>query len=103
MKEYSTFSKAPTLMEPHHRIVYCHIKDTHWGSLTPLQRCSWCILQPLPIGPGVKWYMNSVMEQSRTSYLELNSMSNPIHRINIYLITNKYINENLVVISLEEL
>ena len=24
------------------------------GSLTPLQRCSWCILQPQPTGPGKK-------------------------------------------------
>ena len=24
---------------------------THWGSLTPLQRCSWCIMQPQLTGP----------------------------------------------------
>ena len=26
-------------------------QDTHCKSLTPLQRCSWCILQPQPTGP----------------------------------------------------
>ena len=26
-------------------------KDTHWGSFTPLQRCSWCILKPQPTRP----------------------------------------------------
>ena len=29
-------------------------QDTYWGSLTPLQRCSWCILQPQPTGLGIK-------------------------------------------------
>ena len=24
--------------------------DTHWGRLTPQQRCSWCIIQPQPTG-----------------------------------------------------
>ena len=43
---YSTFPKAQALLEPHHQIVQCHIQDTRWGSLTPLQRCSLCILQP---------------------------------------------------------
>ena len=27
---------------------------THWRSLTPLQRSSWCILQPQPIGPLIE-------------------------------------------------
>ena len=26
---------------------------SRWGILTPLQRCSWCILQPQPIGRGL--------------------------------------------------
>ena len=26
-------------------------QDTCWGSFTPPQRCSWCILQPQPTGP----------------------------------------------------
>ena len=75
IKGYSTFSKAPALLEPHHQIVLCHIQDTRcgwWdlsplhrnsrcilqlqpngpsGSPTPLQKCSHCILQPQPIGP----------------------------------------------------
>ena len=32
-------------------LVYCQIQDTRWGSLTPLQRCSRCILLPQPTGP----------------------------------------------------
>ena len=27
-------------------------QDIHWVSFTPLQRCSWCILQPQPNGPS---------------------------------------------------
>ena len=49
MKEYSAFPKSPALLDPHHQIVYCHILDTRWGwggGLTPLERCSQCILQP---------------------------------------------------------
>ena len=30
MKGYSAFPKAPTLLEPHRQIVYCHIQDTCW-------------------------------------------------------------------------
>ena len=40
IKEYSAYPKALALLEPHYQIVWCHIQDTHWGSLTPLQRCS---------------------------------------------------------------
>ena len=44
MKEYTTFLKAPALLEPRHHIV-CHIHDTSYRrGLTPLQKCSWCIL-----------------------------------------------------------
>ena len=50
LKGYSAFPKAPVLLEPHHQIVYCHIQDTRWGSLTPLLRSSLCILQPQPTG-----------------------------------------------------
>ena len=33
MKEYSAYLKAPALLEPHHRIILCHIQDTclGWG------------------------------------------------------------------------
>ena len=76
MKEYSALPKAQLLLKPHHQIVDCHRTlvggvlplcrdavgvfcslsrlgqhDTCWGSLTPLQRCSRCILQSQPIGP----------------------------------------------------
>ena len=51
VKWCSAFPKAPASLEPHHQIVECHIQDTHWGGdLTPLQRCSRCILQLQPTG-----------------------------------------------------
>ena len=37
MKRYSTFPKAPALLEPHHQIVWHHIQDSYWGNLNPLQ------------------------------------------------------------------
>ena len=37
MKGYSTFPKAPALLESHHQIVLNDFQNTHWGSLTPLQ------------------------------------------------------------------
>ena len=40
-----TFTKAPALEEPHHQIVLCHISGHSLGGPTPLQSCSWCILQ----------------------------------------------------------
>ena len=55
IKGYSTFPSDPALQEPHHQIVSCHIQDTHWGWVTPLQRCSLCILQPRLMGPGKNW------------------------------------------------
>ena len=49
MNECSAFLKAPTLLEPHHQIVQCHIQDICWGGgPTPMQRSSRCILQPHP-------------------------------------------------------
>ena len=80
MKGCSTFPKAPALLQPHHQIIEYHIQDTrlggesylsaemqsvystaqaNWvtghllgwgGGLIPLQRCTRCILQPLPTG-----------------------------------------------------
>ena len=36
MNEYSAFPLAPTLQDPHHQSVSCHIQDTRWGGgLTP--------------------------------------------------------------------
>ena len=35
--------------QPNHPMILCHIHDTRWGMvLTPLQKCSRCILQPQP-------------------------------------------------------
>ena len=38
MKEYSTFPKAQTFVEPHHQTVLCHILDTVWGSYPSAKR-----------------------------------------------------------------
>ena len=39
IKVYSAFSKAPALLEPHHKIVLCHIQDTRrGGGVLPLCR-----------------------------------------------------------------
>ena len=50
MKEYSAFSKASVVLASLHQIVKCHIQDTRWGCLNPLQRSSLCSLQPQPTG-----------------------------------------------------
>ena len=47
---YSALLKAPTLLKLHHQIVLCHILDTRWESLIPLQRCNRCILHPQVTG-----------------------------------------------------
>ena len=53
MKEYSTFPKAPSSLTSPSDCLVSYIQDTHCGGgdFTPLQRCSRCILQLLPIGP----------------------------------------------------
>ena len=50
MKGYSAFPEAPALLELHHQIFLWLIQDTRWRSLTPMQRCSRCILHPQPNG-----------------------------------------------------
>ena len=77
MKKYSAFPKAPALLKPHSEIVLCYIQDTHWevGNLIPMQRCSRCILQPLPTG----LYINQVCS------LTLNTLY-----INLYIYINVF-------------
>ena len=36
MKRCSALPKAPALLEPHHQIVKCYIKDTYWGEVLPI-------------------------------------------------------------------
>ena len=43
IKGYSAFPNAPALVEPHNQMFSNYFQDTHWRSLTPLQRCSRCI------------------------------------------------------------
>ena len=47
---------SPSLasLEPHHQILWCHILDTRWGGVTPLQKYSRDILQPQPTGQDVE-------------------------------------------------
>ena len=40
------------------------------GGLTPLQRCSWCILKPLPIGPAsLRMFSTKGVYQSYILYI----------------------------------
>ena len=52
IKRYTAFPKAPALLKPHHQIVSCDIQDTHWRSLTLLQRFSRCIQPTEPYWQG---------------------------------------------------
>ena len=44
MKGHSAFLEVPASREPNHYIILCHIQNTRYGRLTPLQRCSQCRL-----------------------------------------------------------
>ena len=70
MKRYSAFPKAPALLEPHYQIVLCHIQDTRWASLTPLQRCSRCIQQPQPTGPISQGYLKRYFDNRIACFIE---------------------------------
>ena len=61
MKGYSAFPKSPALQKSHNQIVKCYIQDTGWRSLTPLQRCSLCILQPRSLGHSWCWGAHGVI------------------------------------------
>ena len=50
IKGCSAFPKVPALMDTHHEIVLCHIQDTRWEGLIPLQSSSRCNQQPQPTG-----------------------------------------------------
>ena len=71
IKGFSSFSKAPALMESPHQIAKCHIQDTRWRNLASLQRSSQCILQPQPTGPEMNnernndvvcWFQKRLLE-----------------------------------------
>ena len=54
MKGQFTFPKAPVL-DLHHQMFLWH-QDTRWRrSLTPLQKCSWRVLQPRQNGLNMNW------------------------------------------------
>ena len=74
MKRYSAFPKAPALLVPHNQIIQRHIKDSCLVGvdLTPLQRSSWCILQPQPTGQKLLYISDrklSITNTSRFPYL----------------------------------
>ena len=52
MKEYSAFPKAPVLLEPCHQSVIFKTL-VGGGVLSPLQKCSQCILQPQLVGLSI--------------------------------------------------
>ena len=66
IKSYSAFPKTPALLESHHQIVWCHLQHTLWGSLTPQQKCSECILQPQPTRPSIEHTTSCKERMKRT-------------------------------------
>ena len=54
MKGYSAFPNPSALLQFPYQIAKCYMQDTYYGSLTSLQRCSRCILQPQPTWPLVR-------------------------------------------------
>ena len=56
--------KSLSLLEPYHQIIKCHIQDTRWGSLTPLQRSNRYIQQPQP----TEFLLISVLPKQRHWY-----------------------------------
>ena len=81
LKGCSAFLKAPLSLEPHHQIDLCHIQDTYWRSLTPLQRCSWCILQP-----PVHWTKHLLGPCDR--YLVISTNYTPTNKWQLFLSNN---------------
>ena len=77
MKGYSTFPKATALLEPHHPIVLCYIKDTHWrwGGLTPLQRCSQYNLHPQLTGQATAWKKSCFILSDRSDFHMIKNLS----------------------------
>ena len=55
MLGFSAFPKTPTLLEPNHKDIYCHIQDSRWWGLVPLQRCSRWILQSQQTEQHSQW------------------------------------------------
>ena len=79
MKGHSAFPKDLALREYHYQIVKCHIQDTRCGvgCFTPLQRCSWYILQPKPTGLSIiysKMYIFNYFKDVNTSFLSFFKM-----------------------------
>ena len=56
MKGYSAFPKAPALLEPHYKIVFCHIHETRWG-VVPLCRGAFGIFyRPSRLGKDISGF-----------------------------------------------
>ena len=75
MKRFSTFPKAPALLQPHYQIVLCHIRILVEGSFffTSPQRYSRCILQrPLPAYWARRKWNRWHKFKSKTKFLAFN-------------------------------
>ena len=119
MQGYSAFPKAPTLLEPHHQIgprsngnegvaLYSPKPQHYWDltirlfsvisktlvgrDLTPLQRCSWCILQPQPTGQHSLWGGSYPFAEVQSVYSTAPA-DWAIHRVKCQ---NSFISDNLV-------
>ena len=70
MKVYSIFPKVSRL-ELYHLMVPCHIQDTHYCGLAPLQKCSRCFYNPSRLSYGVTEASNEVADEikkNKTDY-----------------------------------
>ena len=77
MKGYSSFSKAPALLELPHQIVSCHNWTLVGGALTPLQRSSEYILQSQSTGQSTDetyTYITNHLNHMFTFYPNSNSL-----------------------------
>ena len=73
IKKYSAFPKALALLEPHHQMYFSVISRplVGGGGLTPLQRCSRCILQTQPTGQEDKGDKKSERKEGITDLVSL--------------------------------
>ena len=66
MNGYSEFPKSPALLEPHHQIVKCHIKDSRWwGSHTSTEMQS---VYSTALGYSLPFYILTVVSPNGKSH-----------------------------------
>ena len=97
MKGYSSFSKAPPLLVPHHQIVHCQIQDTHWGAPIPLQRAVSVFYSPNRLGKVMSMFDTKYCFEQLFSKMKHNTnvISLGILKLNCFFLPCKFINSRL--------